>query len=348
MSLKSSSISRVLLILSPVFLLVFLVACNEAAPQSTFDAKGPVARDQLNLFLLVLWVAVVVFVLVEGALIYTLVRFRRRASDALPKEVHGNTRLEIAWTIVPALLLAVLAVPTIITQFRVSKDPGPDALTVQVTGHQWWWQFDYPEIGVVTANEMHVPVGQDVRVLLKSQDVIHSFWIPKLAGKVDVIPNRNNQLWFRADEEGVYLGQCAELCGIAHGWMRFQVIAQSQEEFQQWVYDQKTPALTPLTPEAQQGAKLFLSKGCVACHTISGTIAMGLRGPNLTHLASRSTLAAGIMGNSPEDLREWLTDPEAVKPGNVMAREAAVYTGVIPSLTAKEIDELVSYLSSLE
>ena len=204
--------------------LLLSTACFPSDPLSTFDARGPVARAQLNLFVLIFWVAVVVFVVVNGILLYTAIKYRRKPGQELPVQTHGNTRLEIAWTIAPAIILVFIAVPTITTIFETANTPPGDVMEVKVTGHQWWWEFEYPDLGVVTANELHIPVGETVNLTLESDDVIHSFWVPKLAGKTDMIPGNTNTMWFSADDTGEYFGLCAEFCGTAHAQMRFRVI----------------------------------------------------------------------------------------------------------------------------
>ena len=329
--------------------LILIASCTPSHPQSTFDAQGPVAQRQLDLFLIIFWVALVIFILVEGALIYAVIRFRRKPGQGLPAQVHGNTKLEVGWTVVPAVVLAVLAVPTVVTQFYISNPPSGEQLQVKVTAYQWWWEVEYPDSGVVTANELHVPVDKTVNVTLISKDVIHSFWVPKLAGKMDVLPGKTTSMWFEADELGEYFGQCAEFCGLSHAWMRFRVFVDTAEEFEAWQEEQLAQAKPPDTPEAQAGADLFVSKACIACHTVSGVPgAAGIQGPNLTHFGGRTTMAAGIMDLNAESLRTWLTDPEDVKPGNIMSKEAPVYTNPDLALSSGDIDDLVAYLQGLK
>ncbi|MDO8749953.1 MAG: cytochrome c oxidase subunit II, partial [Dehalococcoidia bacterium] len=207
------NLSRLLAALLLALVVTLVMGCNPQAAQSTFDVGGPVARMQLDLFKIVLGLAVLVFVLVEGVLLFVIIRFRRRARQGMPSQTHGNTRLEVAWTLAPALVLLVIAIPTVTTQFAVSNPPSAPDLEVRVVAHQWWWEFQYPDLGVVTANEMYIPVGKVVNLTLESQDVIHSFWVPNLAGKMDMIPNRINTMWLQADEVKTYQGQCAEFCG---------------------------------------------------------------------------------------------------------------------------------------
>lgn len=329
--------------------LAALAACTPGDPQSTFDPTGPVARSQLNLFWWIFWAAVVVFVVVEAAIVYAAIRYRRRPGDGDPEQIHGHTPLEIGWTIVPAIILAVVAVPTVLTIFDNANSPEPGSMTVEVIGHQWWFEFRYPEYDFITANEMHIPLDEVVNISLDSVDVLHSFWIPKIAGKVDMIPNNINTMWIMGEESGVFLGQCAEFCGVGHANMRFRVVVEPRAEFDAWVQAQLTPAASPVDPLAADGETLFTPSGCGGCHTVDGLRgAVGTRGPNLTHVASRSHIASGIIENTQANLRAWITDPDKVKPGNVMGTEAAVYTNPDRRLTEPQISALVAYLRSLK
>ncbi|MBI4328423.1 MAG: cytochrome c oxidase subunit II [Chloroflexi bacterium] len=326
-----------------------LAGCTLTDPQSTFDPAGPVARIQMDLFVFLFWAAVLVFVVVEGALLFAVIRFRRKPGQGVPTQTHGNLRLEIAWTIAPSLLLLVIAVPTINAIFYLDRPPAGDQLRVNVIGHQWWWEFEYPDIKytdaagkertLVTANELHVPVGTALDLSLTSKDVIHSFWAMKLGGKTDLIPTRTNRLWLQADEAGEFLGQCAELCGIAHGYMKFRVYAQSPTDFQSWVEEQKRATSLPA-----QGNPAYkpLTTLCTACHAIRGTTMQGVQGPDLTHFGSRNTLAAGMYANDVNSLKKWLNDPDSLKRGNQMA--AVIKKG---TLSEQEIDALATYLLSL-
>jgi cytochrome c oxidase subunit 2 len=338
-----------LVALLALFAVLLIGGCNPDSPQSILDAKGSVAQRQLDLLLICIWVCAFIFVVVIGGLLYTVFRFRRRQGQGIPVQVHGNTKLEIAWTVVPAIMLAAIAVPTVITQFYVSNPPAGDQLQINVTAHQWWWEVEYPDLGIVTANELHIPVDMTINVDLTSKDVLHSFWVPKLAGKMDIFPGKTTTMWFNASEVGEYFGQCAEFCGESHAWMRFRVIADTPEEFEAWIASQLAESVKPATSEETAGAGLFLSKGCLACHTIAGVpAAAGIRGPNLTHLSSRTMLAAGIMEMNADNLREWLRDPNEIKPGNIMAKEALTYNNPDFALGSDDIDNLVAYLQSLE
>lgn len=293
-----------------------------------------------SLFWPVFWIAVIVFVLVEGLLVVALVRFRRRGGrPGMPVQVHGNRRLEITWTIIPAILLLGVAIPTVGTIFSLSRRP-PGAMQIDVIGHQWWWEVRYPSTRVVTANEVHIPVGQPVYITLTSADVIHSFWVPRLAGKQDLEPGRVNHLTIEASQPGTYLGQCAEYCGLSHANMRLRVIAEPRAQFQAWVQAQGRPAQAPSGGLAAQGAQLFATGACVACHTINGVQgASGTVGPNLTHFAGRTTFAGATLKNVPSNLAAWLTDPPLVKPGADMPNLG---------LTRDQVDALVAYLDTLK
>ena len=357
---------RTLAILFFIGVVLLLASCTPSHPQSTFDASGPVAEKQLTLFYIILGMAALVFVLVEGILIYAVVRFRRReGDDQIPPQTHGNTRLEIGWTIAPAVVLAVIAIPTVIYIFDIAGDPTEGALEVNVIGHQWWWEFEYPEQNVITANELHVPVNTSVKLNLTSDDVIHSFWTPKLAGKQDAIPNNVNPMKFSSDIVGTFFGQCAEFCGVAHAHMRFRVIVETQFEFDKWVesYHEIASRPPPSTGPAAEGFVVFASKGCLLCHKSDGPASPEVRAslrqsfergelrfpaPNLTNFGTRSTMAAGIMELNKESVMEWLRDPDDVKPGNRMAELATVYVDPDARLSEDEISALADYLLSLK
>jgi len=333
-------------------ILALVFGCTNDHPQSTFDTVGPVSESQALIFYIIMYAGLVVFVLVMALLAYFTFKYRKRdGEEGDPEQVHGNTALEIAWTVAPALLLIAVAVPSLNSLFDTTVSPEPEALTVKVTGNQWWFRFDIPELGVVTANELHIPVGEVINIQLDSKDVIHSFWVPKLAGKVDMIPNNDNTMWFQSNEEGIFYGQCAEFCGESHALMRFRVVVDSKEEFDAWVESQLLDAVKPSDPLSQQGHDLFMSSeaGCYACHTIRGSQkAYGEVGPELTHFASRLHILAGIMDNTHENLISWLTDPDELKPGNTMAKNASVYNDPDKALSDSEIIALASYLRSLE
>ena len=344
--------------------MLFLAACDSDRPQSTFGPQGPVADRQLSLFWIIFWIAVVVFILVEGMLVYLIVRYRRRPDqEGIPPQIHGNTRLEIVWTVIPAIIIVGIAVPTYITIADQNSPPDGEVLDVIVVAHQWWWEFQYPGLGVITANELVVPVNVPVSLTLLSQDVIHSFWIPKLAGKVDVVPNNANQMWFVAPEPDEFFGQCAELCGIAHAHMRFRVRSETQADFDLWVRGQLSPPKAPETQLAAQGRQVFGAKGCLVCHTANGPEPAGVQqsrmdgflsgaalfpAPNLTSFGIRGMMAGGIVENNTENLLRWVKDPNEVKPGNRMAQLASAYQDPENPITDEEAQALVAYLQSLK
>lgn len=327
-------------------LLVAGCAPPQVAPQTTVFPKSPEAEQIQFLYALIFWLATLVFFAVQGAMVYTLWRYRYRQGHELPAQVHGNTRLEIGWTIAPAVVLFAIAIPTIQTIFALEGpsigDPGSpnvaNAMPIEVIGHQWWWEIRYPQQGVLTANEVVVPVGRPITLLLKSDDVVHSFWIPQLMGKQDVLPAHTNVLGFTAQEPGQYFGQCAEYCGIQHAHMKMNVIAYTPEDFDAWVARLQAPA-QPTTELAQEGAEAFGRLACVGCHAIAGTTAQGLTGPNLSHFGSRTTLGAGILPNTTEHLSEWLRETQTVKPGVKMPNQ---------NLRPRDVEALTEYLHSLK
>ncbi len=342
---RARALARPLSLAAGVSLLLMLAACGTDEPLTTISPRSDVAGDIQGLYSLIFWAAVFVFVVVEGLLVYAVIRYRRRPGDGIPPQSHGHRLLEIGWTLAPIAILVVVVIPTWQVIFKTADAPD-GAMRVEVMAHQWWWEVRYPGLGVVTANEVHVPVGSPVTVQLETADVIHSFWVPRLSGKRDMVPGRVNAIWFTPEATGTFLGQCAELCGESHANMKFQVVVQEQAEFDAWVEAQRR-APDPPQGLAATGASLFLSKGCLACHTIEGTVALGVIGPNLTHVGGRSTLGAGMMNNTPDEMARWLRDPSAVKPGNIMTRDGAMYTNAALALTEDDIAALAAYLGGL-
>ena len=370
---RSSLKNRLVLFGLVAALFLFVVGCSKDG-QSTWEAFGPVAQKQLDLFNVLLWVMVAVFILVEGVLVYAIVRYRRRPGDAKPPQIHGNTSLEIVLTIIPTILVLGLGIWSVFTLFDLQDPPegSPDALQVNVTGHQWWFEFEYPDAGdgkkIITANEMRIPVDRPIQISLESDDVIHSFWVPKLAGKLDMVPTHVNSMWFQADSNKLneelpvtLYGQCAELCGLAHALMRFRVTVMEQDDFDSWAAAYGAPPT--ISEKAKKGQQLFAAN-CTLCHTIDGPddpalSASRLTGfltggditpvpaPNLTDLRTRQTLAAGITDLNETSLHEWLRDPEDIKPGNYMSERAVLYQNGPASLTDDEIDSLIGYLLDL-
>jgi len=364
---------RVLWVLGLVALALLLGACGGGnKPQNTLNPQGPNAAEIKNLFVPVFWVAVAVFVIVEGGIVLILIKYRHRKSqNRFPPQMHGNTRLEIGWTILPALVLAVVMVPTVATIWTFAAKPPAGAMHVTVQGHQWWWGFQYTDADMTTAygdkgpitvaDVMVIPVGRPVYLSLESvangahddqgvpdYQVIHSFWVPELAGKQDVVPGRTNHILLSADHAGTFSGQCAEFCGLQHGEMKFRVVALSQSDWDAWVANEKQPAVTPTGGLASQGMGIFLNplngttQTCVACHAIGGTQAAAIAAPNLTHFAAPSHQCfAGCDWNTSDTaaLEAWLRDPNAVKLGAKMPDY---------HLTDGEIQALVAYLQSLK
>jgi cytochrome c oxidase subunit 2 len=310
-----------------------------------FKPLATPAHSEYDLAVFVLAITGAIFVVVASLIILTMVRFRRRAEDDTrqePPQVYGSNQIEVAWTVIPILIVFVLIGVTARVIASV-QNASPPASTLKVTliGHQWWWEARYPDFGFVTANEIHVPVsrvpGQTATYLrLESIDVIHSFWVPQLSGKTDLIPNRDNFLWIDPRQPGIYLGNCAEYCGMQHANMLLRVIAQEQDDFNKWAAAEQRGAED--NPQLKQAKGTFESLACVNCHTVKGTPAIGRFGPDLTHLMSRQTLGAGVLTNTAENLRGWVNNPQDAKAGCLM-----------PSmkLTDRELDQVVAYLKAL-
>jgi len=429
-----------------VGLAVLFAACGQNQPDSIFHHRTDVNREVDFLFKILIWAGSIVFVLVEAILVYALVKYRKRPGQAEPEHVHGNTALEITWTVIPLLILVIIGIPTVTTVFRTQAAARSDALQVEVIGHQWWWEFRYPEYKIVTANELYLPIGRTVNFTLTSADVIHSFWVPSLSGKRDVISvmahavtNHTNYLWYTPDSSGVgaWNGACVEYCGASHANMRFKAFTVSPADFESWAKHQAEPAVgsqppppvptpapgaappatktaagapappaattnaaaattqqpaptqvlqagfiafpreqipddaVPKTPypagltfadnllatgDAANGVKLMTGPAaCLGCHTISGVPAMvGVIGPNLTHVASRSTIAAGLYPNDPQHLARWIKNAEAMKPGAIMpVLGAGQYDPRMKmmspyKLSDQQIADIVAYLQTLK
>src|SRR5208282_2988499 len=313
-------------------------------PSSVFDSVSTPAHEINTLAFFVVSITTVIFLIVAGLLTYSIVRFRARPGDdgREPPQVYGSNPIEFAWTTVPVIIVLVLILITARTIYTVQAAARPpDALSVHVIAHQWWWEFRYPGLGIITANELHVPLSDPgsptpTFLDLESADVAHSFWVPRLAGKTDVIPNRRNTMWMNPHEAGTYLGQCSEYCGTQHALMLLRVFVQPRTEFDQWVAAQQRPAT--LDPAVAHGRAVFESTACVNCHTVRGTVADGRFGPDLTHLMSRETLASGAAMNIPEHLKIWIEDPDRIKPGVLMPAM---------NLSDKDFDDVASYLETL-
>ena len=306
---------RILLVLAVAAL---LTGCTVAP--AIFNPAGPIAADEAHLFTTILWMSLPIFLIVDVGIIVILIRNHQRKGDTTePRQVHSNTRLEVIWTVIPILLVITIFVLTVVTMRAVAApQPAAGDVNVTVVGHRWWWEFDYPDLGIVTANELHIPANARVQITLKSVDVIHSFWVPELSGKTDVIPGQENHMWLTSPKPGTYQGQCAEFCGTQHANMRFRVIVDTQGDFNAWASAQQQNPAPPTDALAQQGEKLVVNGVCVGCHTINGTNAKGTVGPNLTHLFSRKTFAGGIAELNDQNLTAWLENPGNLKPGNNM------------------------------
>ena len=320
---------------------VLLLGCGGPFPQSTLHPHSDFARATDVLFTDIFWWAAAVFVVVEALLLFALIRFRHREGRPAPRPMHGHTLMEIAWTLAPAVILVFVAVPTVRTIFTTSGIAPADALKVDVIGHQWWWEFRYQELGLVTANELHLPLGRAVQVSITSADVIHSFWVPPLGGKRDAIPGHVTRIAFRPDAPGEYAGQCAEFCGASHANMRLHVVVESDSEFGRWATVELAGAAVPAPGTlAAQGKTVFARSACIGCHTIQG-VSGGVIGPNLTHVGSRATIASGLFPNDSAHLARWIADAPSLKPGSLMTR-------MQPPLTDADIAALVAYLESLK
>ncbi len=425
-------------------LVVAVVSCNEAHPNTTLVPHSDLGREIDFLWNRLLLLGTIVFILVEGVLVFIVFKYRRRENQGTPPQTHGSTKLEIAWTLIPAVILVFIAVPTVRTIFITQAQAAPGSLNIEVTGHQWWWEFKYPEYGVTTANEIYLPVGRTVNFRLRSADVIHSFWTPQLGGKRDVVTNRTNYMWYTPDtsiSSNVWNGFCVEYCGASHANMRFRVFTVSQQQFDSWVAGQKLPARfgavapvappggpippspaapavttqprapgaaapsaalvgaaqssvaavstatvqagyifprekipdyavphSPIPPDlkftagltgnAARGKQIFSSSACIGCHSIAGNpAAMGVTGPNLTHVGSRSTIAAGRFPNAAAYLALWIKNARKMKPEVIMPTLGldeydpvlkAKVTAAGGGLTDQQIADIVAYLTALK
>lgn len=342
---------------APGLALFLVAACGGEYPQTTIGPVTEFGESIHDLYVQVFWWTMLILAVVWGVLTYVLIRYRRRPRAPVPRQTRGHLGLELAWTLVPAAIVVLISVPSIRTTFETQRPAPPDGLRIEVIGHQWWWEFRYPELGIVTANEMHVPVGRPVALELRSADVIHSFWVPRLGGKRDVNPPprrpgegppKVNRLWFTVREPGFFYGQCAEFCGASHALMRLRVVAETPEAFDAWVASMRTPVVPEPGTLAERGREIFLRSVCVACHAVKGTPAQGAVGPSLTGFGLRRTLAAGVLDNTTEDLIRWITDPAAVKPGVLMPGVARGAGGFPASgLSPGEVEAVAAYLRSL-
>src|SRR5271154_6986931 len=317
---------------------------NPAPIPNIFKPASTPADSIFSLSRLVLAVTSAIFAVVFGLLAYSVAKFRKRKGDDSrePPQVYGSLQVELAWTVIPILIVLVLFLATARVIHSIQDAPKPPG-TIEVTaiGHQFWWEFRYPALGVVTANELHVPASNPANstptfLTLLSADTDHSFWVPQLAGKTDLIPNHPNHTWIDPQDTGLYLGQCAQYCGIQHAKMLLRVYVDSPEQFKQWVEEQKKQTVS--NDAVAEGRRIFETTACVNCHAISGTIANGRFGPDLTHLMSRDTIASGVASNNRENLRAWIQSPDSIKPGSLMPAM---------QLTDHDLDALTAYLVTL-
>ena len=312
-------------------------ACS-GNPPSTLDPKGSGAERIAGLTYLLLWISAGAFVIVCIGLALSIIRGRNKPDDVDKSEVRwGGPFILISGGIIPAVILAGVFVISVRDQALLSKAAGDSVMTIDVVGHLWWWEARYPN-GAVTANEIHIPVGETVRLRLTTDDVIHSFWVPQLQAKTDMINGHVNYMSLDADEPGRYRGQCAEFCGLEHAKMLFYVVAEPRPVFDRWVENEALDVAAPFTPTAEEGERVFLDGSCAGCHAIRGTEADETLGPDLTHLATRKTLASGIMPNTAANLEELILHPQVVKPGITMPPT---------SLSDDELSALVEYLQQL-
>jgi cytochrome c oxidase subunit II len=333
-------------------LLFFLLLPGVAfadGPQSVPSIFAPASTPAAEIFSLSLFVLAItggIFVVVAGILVYVIIRFRDKGDkddDREPAQIYGSTQIELAWTVIPILIVVVLFLTTARMIFAIQDAPKPpDAMDVTVVGHQFWWEFRYPKLGIVTANELHVPLSSDHQpeptyLKLLSADVDHSFWVPQLAGKTDLIPNHVNETWIEPKHPGLYLGQCAQFCGVEHAKMLLRVYVDTPAQFAAWVRNQQQSAVQD--PSEVAGRRIFETQACMNCHTIRGTAATGRFGPDLTHLMSRSTIASGAVPNTEANLRQWIKDPDSMKPGCLMPAM---------QLNDQQLDELTAYLETLK
>ena len=315
-----------------------------SSPTNIFAPASTPAHTVVGLSYFVLVITAIIFVVVGGLLIYAVIKFRKRATDdgREPAQVYGSTQIELAWTIIPVLIVVVLFLATARVLHAIQDAPQPaSAVEVTVIGHQYWWEFRYPKLGIVTANELHIPVSDPANptptfLTLLSADTDHSFWVPELAGKTDLIPGHPNRMWTDPLRTGIFLGQCAQYCGVQHAKMLLRVSVDSPADFAAWVRGQQQPAVQDARVET--GRRVFESNACVNCHTVSGTPADGRFGPDLTHLMARATIASGAAKNTPENLRLWVQNPDAIKPGSLMPAM---------KLNDVDLDAVVSYMRTL-
>jgi cytochrome c oxidase subunit 2 len=316
-------------------------------PTNIFSPAGTPANSIFSLSMLVLGITTAIFLVVAGILTYVLIRYRSRASggdsEQEPPQIYGSNQIELSWTVIPILIVVMLFLATTRVIYTTEHAPRPaNSLNVTVIGHQFWWEYRYPGLGIVTANELHVPVSDHLHPLptyltMSSADTDHSYWVPRLAGKMDVIPNKINTMWIDPETKGLYLGQCAQYCGVQHAKMLIRVYAETPEGFAAWVGRQQQPAVQD--PAVGVGREVFMHNACISCHTIRGTVATGRFGPDLTHVGSRDTIASGSVPNNSTNLREFIDNPGNFKPGALMPPM---------HLDSHDLDAVTAYLTTLK
>jgi cytochrome c oxidase subunit II len=306
---------------------------------NALDPQSPLARAIYDLGIVSTIVFVLIFVAVAGAILYAIFRFRGREGEPDPNQFAGSEKVEIIWTAIPFLIVVFLFVLTLRGMNRADPPPAPSPDLI-VTGHQFWWEAQYPASGAVTANEIHIPIGTPLSVRLESKDVLHEFWVPELARKMTTVPGQLNHIWLQADKPGVYIGTCSEFCGTQHAWMRILVVAEEPSKFEEWQRAQLQPGLAATTDAAAKGLALFQTSTCISCHAIRGVTGADTRvAPDLTHVASRRQLGAGILENTPANMRRWLKNPQHIKPGALMPDF---------NFTDQQLDQLGAYLETLQ
>ncbi|MDC3033140.1 cytochrome c oxidase subunit II [Acidimicrobiaceae bacterium] len=321
---------------------LFITACIENAPLDSLSPAGPYARTIDDLFWLTFWIAVVIFFIVQGALLFSVFYFKDSPDKPEPKQIHGNNFLEILWTIIPVIILASIAVPTVRTIFDLAREP-EDALKIEVIGHQWWFEYKYPDFAITTANVLVIPEDTPIRLEMWSNDVLHNYWVPKLNGKRYLVPGQKTYLNLHADIAEEFWAQCGEYCGLSHSKMRGRVLSLSQSDFDSWVMNQQKNAANDLDQNslAYEGQQVYLNAGCTQCHVIDGV--WDVQGeqiaPNLTHFGIRNVFAGAALKNNPENLTKWLANPAQIKPGTFMPNL---------ELTEREIEALIEYLGTLK
>src|SRR6516225_7724805 len=305
---------------------------------NALDPQSPLARAIYDLGVVSGIIFALIFIIVAGGIVYAILRFRARSGEPDPKQIAGNKKVEVTWTVIPFLIVLLLFALTIQAMNRVDPPPAPSADLV-VTGHQFWWQADYPASGVTTANEIHIPTGKPLSVRLESKDVLHEFWVPKLTRKMTNVPGQPNNIWLQADKPGTYIGQCSEFCGTQHAWMRILVVADGPAQFEEWQRAQLRPAQAATTDITTKGLAVFQTSTCINCHAIRGVAGADLQvAPDLTHVGSRKQLASGMIDNTPANMRLWLKSPQHIKPGALMPDF---------TLTDEQLDQLATYHSTL-